>query len=78
MTTFEIILTILMAIISLVATGAVPWAYMVGTRLARIESVITNGMRTEIAELKAFKSTMTDRVSALETASAVAQAITRP
>ena len=75
MTFTETALTVMMGVMSLIATGAVPWAYVMERRLARIEVIITNGMRSEIAELKTTSQLLFNKVVELEKQCAILRAL---
>lgn len=44
--------TIVMTAVGFVATGAVPWAFIIERRLSRIEAKITNGLLSSMERLR--------------------------
>ena len=67
MSTFEIIVSLIGGAIAAICTGAIPWAYMVGSRLTRIEVIVANGMKADIAYIKDLLEQRAVRIANVET-----------
>ena len=66
MTTPEVLMMAMMAIITVIIAGGIPWANVIGQKVARIESKLSNGLTNRIERHSDAIDGMNSRVQTLE------------
>ena len=67
MTTAEVLMTAMMMLITVLLAGGIPWAYVIGQKVTRIESKLTNGIPERIERHSDGIDDLTRRLQVLET-----------
>ena len=66
MTTSEVLMTAMMALVTVVIAGGVPWGYVIGQKVTRIESKLSNGLTNRIERHSDELSGLDSRIQTLE------------
>lgn len=66
MDNMEFFVQVVVCIIGIITTGAVPWAYLMERRLASIEGKLLNGIQDRLQRLEARADSATERLRVAE------------
>lgn len=62
----DLFTTVVLSIMGLVATAAIPWAYVVERRMARMETLLDNGMKDKLIRVENLCDELDNRTARLE------------
>lgn len=68
MTAAEVLMTAMMALISVLIAGGIPWAYVIGQKVTRIEAKLSNGISERLDRHSDNLETLDQRMNAIERA----------